>query len=158
MKKSMVGITMALAGVGLGAAAVKKASENKAQKWQQMSDKHLALFLMMNQWVKVRQEGKTLSEYFERNNYKNIAIYGMSYAGETLVDELKDSRICVKYGIDKKASRINKEIDLVTIEDNLQEVDAVVVTAIAFFDEIAEKLEKRLNCPILSLEDILYEV
>lgn len=112
----------------------------------------------MNQWVKVRQEGKTLSEYFERNNYKNIAIYGMSYAGENLMDELKDSRICVKYGIDKKASRINKEIDLVTMEDNLQEVDAVVVTAIAFFDEIAEKLEKRLNCPILSLEDILYEV
>lgn len=158
MKKSMVGITMALAGVGLGAAAVKKTSENKAQKWQQMSDKHLALFLMMNQWVKVRQEGKTLSEYFERNNYKNIAIYGMSYAGETLVDELKDSRICVKYGIDKKASRINKEIDMVTMEDNLQEVDAVVVTAITFFDEIAEKLEERLNCPILSLEDILYEV
>lgn len=158
MKKSMVGITMALAGAGLGAAVVKRASENKAQKWQQMSDKHLALFLMMNQWVKVRQEGKTLSEYFERNNYKNIAIYGMSYAGETLVDELKDSRICVKYGIDKKASRINKEIDLVTMEDNLQEVDAVVVTAITFFDEIAEKLEERLNCPILSLEDILYEV
>lgn len=158
MKKSMVGITMALAGVGLGAAVVKKTSENKAQKWQQMSDKHLALFLMMNQWVKVRQEGKTLSEYFERNNYKNIAIYGMSYAGETLVDELKDSRICVKYGIDKKASRINKEIDMVTMEDNLQEVDAVVVTAITFFDEIAEKLEERLNCPILSLEDILYEV
>lgn len=158
MKKSMVGITMALAGAGLGAAVVKRASENKVQKWQQMSDKHLALFLMMNQWVKVRQEGKTLSEYFERNNYKNIAIYGMSYAGETLVDELKDSRICVKYGIDKKASRINKDIDLVTLEDNLQEVDAVVVTAITFFDEIAEKLEERLNCPILSLEDILYEV
>lgn len=158
MKKSLVGITMALAGAGLGAAAVKKTSENKVQKWQQMSDKHLALFLMMNQWVKVKQEGKTLSEYFERNHYKNIAIYGMSFAGETLLDELKGSGICVKYGIDKKAGRISKEIDMVTMEDDLPEVDAVVVTAITFFDDIAEKLGERMNCPILSLEDILYEV
>lgn len=158
MKKGLVGITMALAGAGMGATAAKKAAENKIQKWQQMSDKHLALFLMMSQWVKVRQEGKSLSEYFERNSYKNIAIYGMSYAGETLVEELKDSPICVKYGIDKKADRINREMDIVTIENDLIEVDAVVVTAITFFDEIVEKLQKKLNCPILSLEDILYEI
>lgn len=158
MKKSLVGITMALAGAGIGVAAAKKMQENKAQKWQQMSDKHLALFLMMNQWVKVKQEGKKLSEYFGRKNYKNIAIYGMSFAGETLMDELKDSQICVKYGIDKKAVRINKEIDVVTLENELEEVDVVVVTAITFFDEIVEQLREKVNCPILSLEDILYEV
>lgn len=158
MKKSLAGITMALAGVGLGAVVARKVAENKVLKWQQMSDKHLALFLMMNQWVKIRQEGKTLSEYFERNHYQKIAIYGMSYAGETLMEELKGSVVCVKYGIDKRAGRIDGEIETVTIEDNLQEVDAVVVTAITFYEEIAEKLRERLNCPILSLEDILYEV
>lgn len=158
MKKSLVGITMALAGAGIGVAASKKMQEKKAQKWQQMSDKHLALFLMMNQWVKVKQEGKKLSEYFERNHYKNIAIYGMSFAGETLLDELKESQICVKYGIDKKAGRINKEIDVVTMEDEWEEVDVIVVTAITFFDEIIEQLREKVNCPILSLEDILYEV
>lgn len=158
MKKGMVGVTMALAGAGMGAMAAGKAMEKKADKWQQMSDKHLALFMMMNQWVKVKQEGKNLSEYFVRNSYKDIAIYGMSFAGETLMDELKDSGICVKYGIDKRAGRISEEIDMVTMEDNLPEVDAVVVTAITFFDEIAEGLENKLNCPILSLEDILYEV
>lgn len=158
MKKSMIGVTMALAGAGMGAVATKKAVENKVQKWQQMSDKHLALFLMMNQWVKVKQEGKNLAEYFKRNHYQNIAIYGMSYAGETLMDELKDSGICVKYGIDKKACRMDKGIEMVTIDDNFQEVDAVVVTAITFFDEIAEKLREKVNCPILSLEDILCEV
>lgn len=158
MKNSLVGITMALVGAGVGAAVAKKTTGSKFQKSQQMSDKHLALFLMMNQWVKVKQEGKSLSEYFERNNYQKIAVYGMSYVGETLMDELKDSGICVKYGIDKKAGRMDKGIEMVTIDDNLQEVDAVVVTAITFFDEIAEKLRERLNCPILSLKDILYEV
>lgn len=158
MKKSIMGVTMALAGAGMGAVAVGKAMEKKVDKWQQMSDKHLDLFLLMNQWVQVKQKGKNLSAYFGRNNYKNIAVYGMSYVGETLMDELKDTGICIKYGIDRRADRISQEIDMFTMEDNLPEVDAVVVTAITFFDEIAKELGNRLNCPILSLEDILYEV
>ena len=46
------------------------------------------------------------------------------------------------------------DVEVVTLDDDLKEVDAVVVTAITFFEEIAEKLEKKLECPIISLEDI----
>lgn len=127
-------------------------------KTNNLSDKHLALFLMMNQWVKVKQEGKNLADYFEANDYKKIAIYGMSYAGETLFDELSESKIDVAYGIDNRAGSIYLDLDIVTMEDNLEEVDAVVVTAITYYEEIAEALERKLDCPILSLEDILYEV
>ena len=93
-----------------------------------MSNKHLALFLMMNEWVKVKQEGKSLTEYFKKNGYKKIAIYGMSYAGETLLDELSETDIEVVYGIDKNAESIYLNINVVTMEENLEEVDAVVVT------------------------------
>ena len=113
---------------------------------------------MMNQWVKIKQEGKNLSTYFENKGYKRIAIYGMSYAGETLVDELKDTGIEVVYGIDQNADSIFADIDIVTMDDTLEDVDAVVVTAITFFGEIEEKLHGKLNCSIISLEDILYEV
>ena len=64
----------------------------------------------------------------------------------------------VAYGIDKNADSIYTDIDVVSKDENLEEVDAVVVTAITFFDEIEEELSARLECPILSLEDILYEV
>lgn len=158
MKKGVVGVVSGLVGMGIGAGAVGKVMNDKSKQWQDLSDKHLALFQMMNQWVRVKQEGKNLSQYFESNSYKNIAIYGMSYAGESLVEELKNTEIRVKYGIDKNADRIYSEIDIVTIEDSLEEVDVIVVTAITFFDEIVEKLEKKIDCPIISLEDILYEV
>ena len=82
----------------------------------------------------------------------------MSYAGETFIDELKNTNIQVIYGIDQKADRIYANVNLVTIDDNLEEVDAVIVTAITFFDEIKENLSEKMDCPILSLEDILYEV
>lgn len=132
--------------------------KKEEKRIQKMSDKHLALFLMMNQWVKVKQNGKNLVDYFEKNNFKKIAIYGMSYAGETLVDELKESTIEVLYGIDKKSDNIYADFDIVSPDTDLKEVDAVVVTSITFFDEIEEQLSKKLGCPIISLEDILYEV
>lgn len=158
MKKTVISILSTLAGAALGAGAVGKVSLDKTKKVQLMSDKHLALFLMMNQWVKVKQEGKSLAVYFETNGYKKIAIYGMSYAGETLVDELKNTGITVAYGIDKRADSLYTDLDIVTMEDDLGDVDAIVVTAITFFDEIEEQLLEKIDCPILSLEDILYEV
>lgn len=158
MKKRVVGAVSLLIGAVGGAVGIGKVIGTKAEEKQRLADKHLALFLMMNQWVKVKQEGKNLKTYFERNHYHRIAIYGMSYAGETLAEELKDSGVEVAYGIDQKADIIYADVDVVTIEQNLEPVDAIVVTAITFFNEIEERLSAKLDCPIISLEDILYEV
>ena len=106
MKKTIVSALAALTGVAIGASAAGKVSSDKRKIVQQMSNKHLSLFLMMNQWVKVK----------------------------------------------------HADVDIVSMDDNLETVDAVVVTAITFFDEIEEQLSAKMDCPILSLEDILYEI
>ena len=158
MKKVILVVVSLLTGIVAGAGAVGKIMGNSLTKSKRLSDKHLALFLMMNQWVKVKQEGKHLTEYFEKNGYKKIAIYGMSYAGETLLDELKDTNVVVAYGIDENADKIYLDVDIVTLEERVEAVDVVVVIAITFFDEIEKKLMERLECPIVSLEDILFEI
>lgn len=158
MKKGLISFISGISGVIAGAGIISKFMGKSLARSNNMSDKHLALFLMMNQWVKVKQEGKNLSDYFKENGFHTIAVYGMSYAGETLIEELSESDIAVAYGIDKEAGSLYSDIELVTLDDDLKEVDAVVVTAITFYEEIAEKLEKKLKCPVISLEDILYEV
>lgn len=158
MKKAIISLLSATVGAAVGAAATGKKMEDSNTKIQKMSDKHLALFLLMNQWVKVKQEGKNLATYFEANGYNKIAVYGMSYAGETFVEELRETDIEVVYGIDKNADGIYADIDVVSMDDELKEVDAVVVTAVTFFDEIEKRLSEKVSCPIISLEDILYEV
>lgn len=158
MKRGVISVLSALIGAAIGAGTVGKAVTGEKEKVKAMSDKHLTLFLMMNQWVKVKQEGKNLAEYFIKNNYHRIAVYGMSYAGETLIDELKGSDISVVYGIDKNEDAIYSDVDIFSPEDDLETVDAVVVTAITFFDEIERQISEKLDCPILSLEDILFEV
>ena len=144
MKKGVISALSVLAGAAIGAGAMGNVVSKATDKAQAMSDKHLALFMMMNQWVRVKQEGKNLSAYFVKNGYKKIAVYGMSYAGETLMEELKDSEVKIAYGIDKNADEIYADVDIVSVDDDLEQVDAIVVTAITFFDEIQEKLSQKI--------------
>ena len=158
IKKGMISVLSALAGLMAGVVMTGRRMGGQIEEKQKKADKHMSLYLMMNQWVKVKQEGKNLSSYFEREGYKNLAIYGMSYAGETLMEELIDSPVTVKYGIDRNAEMIFADVDIVTPDASLEPVDAVVVTAITFFEEVEEMLRQKVDCPIISLEDILYDV
>ena len=158
MKKGVVAVLSSIVGVAAGAGMMGKASSKKYEEKAKDADKLFALYLMMNQWVKVKQQNKSIAEYLGKQGYKEIAIYGMNYVGETLLSELAGSGIRVKYGIDRNADAISSDVDVILPDDKLEKVDAVVVTAITFFDEIEELLSKKLDCPIISMEDILYEV
>ena len=156
MKNGVISALSMVAGGIMGASVIGKIKNDKAEKIQEMSNKHLALFLMMNDWVKVKQEGKNFSSYFKKHEYKRIAIYGMSYVGQTLVDELMDSEIELAYGLDQREG-LYSYINILSVDNPLPEVDVVVVTAITFFDEIERVLRSKVSCPIISLSDILDE-
>lgn len=130
----------------------------KIEVEKKMSYKHLQLYLLMVDWLKLRQSGNDIAKYLEERGYKNIAIYGMSYAGECLVEELEDSHIQVSYAIDKNADNIFSHIDVLKPDNSLGNVDAVIVTTITAFDGIKELLTEKLSCPVLSLKNILLEM
>lgn len=158
MRRIVIPVLSALITGIISVRMIKKLFSNEMNKLQLMSNKHLALFLMMNQWVRLKQKGQNLKEYFIKRGYQNIAIYGMSYVGETLLEELRDTDIHVLYGIDKNINSIYSDISIVTIDNKLQDVDVIVVTAITFFEEIQKMLSEKVNCAIISLDDILYEL
>ena len=162
MKKGMSKVVSTLTGMAVGAAAGAIAARVTPKKEiKEMADGHLkvhALYMAFDQWLRIRQEGKTLVEYFEKNNYKTVAIYGMKELGERLYDELENSGIDVRYIIDKNAESIYADVDVITPDDDLEPVDVIVVTAIYYFDEIEEMLSEKVDYPVVSLEDILYEV
>ena len=158
LKNMVSGAISATAGYTMGRIRYEKKFGKEIERAKGLSDKHYDLYMLMNQWVRVKQEGKGVADYLKQKNYKKIAIYGMSYVGETLVHELYDSGIEIAYGIDRKARDIYAAFPMVSPDDRLELVDAVIVTAVSFFDEIAGDLCTKIDCPILSLEDIVYEV
>lgn len=158
MKKAVISILSGVVGLVVGAETVSKIKTEEYLKMRDMSEKHLELYLMMNQWVKIKQEGKNLAAYFKENGYRKIAIYGMSHVGKTLINELKGTEIEVAYGIDKKINGNCTDINIVSADEVLDNIDVVVVTAITFFDEIEDMLLSKVDCPIIALDDILFEM
>lgn len=160
--KRIIKVVCSALGIALGGVygytVGMKNKNREIKKVQELSDRHLSLFLLMNQWTQIKQDGKSIVEYLKKNNYNSIAIYGMSYVGETLLRECKDSEIKVQYAIDRRAQYIFSDIDIKSMEQELPIVDAIIVTAIYFYPEIKKELEEKVNCTILSLEDILYDL
>lgn len=158
MRKGIISVLSAATGAAAGALFVESGKRKSENHWKELADKHLALMLLMNQWLITKQEGKGIIDFFHREEIKSIAIYGMSYVGERLYDELKETDIEVKYAIDKKADGIYTEMDIVTPDDELKKVDAIVVTPVFYYESILEMLEQKTESRILSLEDILYQL
>lgn len=158
MKKGILASLTAMTGAAAGAAAAWKVKGKSTDEYREYADKHLEILLMYNQWLLTKQEGKSIVSYFKEQGYKEIAVYGMSHVGERLLDELKGSEVTVKYAIDRNADNIYAAVDVVQPDGKLDKVDAVVVTANYYFDDIEKIMCEKVDCPILNLEDILYEI
>ena len=116
-------------------------------------------YLMLLHWIGSIYHGHDIKEYFEEENIKTIAIYGMGDLANKLMDALKNSDIKVKYGIDKDvAGTISSISEVYGIDDNLPEIDAIVVTPFYAFDEIREELVQRTGSKIISIEEVVWSL
>ena len=92
------------------------------------------------------------------NNISRIAIYGMGIIGERLFSELKLSEVKVIYAIDKNASEMLYDIEVIKPDDVILDVDAIIVTSSYYFVEIENKLILKTKAKIINLEELLYEI
>lgn len=144
-----------LIGLFSGIVYIQKRAYQDAEKWKQFSDKHLELFLLMIEWMKVKREGKHIEDYFIKEQFQTVAIYGMSYVGECLAEELKDSHVEVRYAIDQKRKGDYQGIRIINSLEELQGVDVIIVTAVSYFDEIQSQIMEKTGISVVSLTDIL---
>ncbi len=155
--KKIVKIIGGLSGVGGLIYLVAGWQQKCIDRWKEQAEKNRAMFILMDQWVNIRQRGRNLEEYFLKNEYHRIAVYGMGVLGKRLIRELDNSKIQVAYGIDRNRDMVYTDLEVVTTEDELKKVDAVVVTVVKDFDAIREALSKKMECQVIAIEDILGE-
>lgn len=120
-------------------------------------DKFEMYYNLLERWLTVHEEGRTIAEILAKRGIFTIALYGMGKIGKHVISELNGSRVTVLYAIDRAKSGIYDSIRVRRADDILPKVDAIIVTAVYDFDEIEETLGKCVSYPIISLEEILYE-
>jgi len=110
-------------------------------------------------WVDKLILGEKIVQFFIKNGYHKVAIYGMGRIGKHLFTEFKHSDIEVVYVIDQNISRYTNYYEGVpcySIDSTLPYVHMVIVTVSSAAEEIKEDLYKRVPYQIESMNDILF--
>lgn len=145
--------------VTLSCYLVKKHEEIKQNGLENRVETLSDHFQLLNHWLELKTEGKSISSYFEEMGYFHIAIYGMAELANRLSDDLADSNISIDYGIDRDIScTITRMKEVYYPEDDLPKTDAIVVTSYSSFESIKRILEPKVTCPIISLEEVIWSV
>lgn len=114
-------------------------------------------FRVLDKWLQIKIKGYSLETYFEENEIKHIAIYGMGAIGRRLYEEILQGQIKVCYGIDRNADNIIIDgLEMKTLEDKLPDVEAVVVTPVDFY-QIEQDIYRKMggNVNIIFIEDVV---
>lgn len=156
MRKIILLVISTIVGIVIGSIAILQLLKNTDQT--DKVNKFKGYYNMLNEWLILKHADKSFDDYLLKCGYKQVAIYGMGEMGKRLYDELKNTEIEIKYAIDNNAKNIYSEVNVFDINDTLEEVDAIIVSCTFAFSEIEEKLRKITSCPIISLEDVVYEM
>lgn len=151
---------IAIASVGsLLAALWEKRHRIRMQALEAEKNKLLDNYQLLNHWLEMRNEGHSAAEYFENMGYRHIAIYGMAELANRLSEELLNSGIQIDYGIDKDVSCTIARIEEVySLQDELPLTDVIVVTPYYAFESIYKNLKEKIDCPIISIEDVIWSI
>ena len=118
--------------------------------------KEYFMYEFMNRWLMLKQQGISVGLFFAQKKIETIAIYGVHHMGQRLYDELKNSGITVKYGIDRNHPESEWEVPIRHPNNAMEKVDAVVITPVFDFLEIRNSLNAILSCPMFSIEEVLF--
>lgn len=155
MKKLKVFTILAGIAITGGMAAMIASLKNQITDLDRKQQKFRKYYAVLNSWMSLKlnkTETDVINCFLERG-YRKIAIYGMGGIGQNLLKQLKNSEVEVLYGIDDCGGD-SDEIDIYLSDDELEPVDAIIVTAMYDFEDIKNKLENNTTSEIVSLEEI----
>lgn len=133
---------------------INKRRKNEEKK----ADKYNQLYQFMAQWMETKQNNQSIAAWLRENGYETVAIYGVYHIGERLYVELADEGIPVVCGIDKVARDNLEGLKIYKPYEEFPGSDVIIVTAITDFEEIKRELEKKVECPVVSIRDVINDV
>ncbi|MFG6367705.1 MAG: hypothetical protein K1W16_04650 [Lachnospiraceae bacterium] len=128
------------------------------ERKNRLIDKYKLYYCLNNKWISLKESQKRVSKYFVYNQMESIAVYGLGDVGLNFCDEVMKDGIKVKYAFDGNLIRYDSYIPIRKLEDELEEVDAIVVTIPDEFEAIKDMLKEKFTCPIIAIDEIIYSI
>lgn len=163
MKTSLKMIFSFIIGVVLGKFCSKKIDyiyiKERVDFLQKEYEKYFQWYDVFNNWMELKNAGISLNYRLSRRGIRSIAIYGMGRVGNRLVEDIRynnlmgEEKIDIVYGIDANISMNDIGVPIYLPNDDLEKVDAIIVTAFFDYDSIKKILPNKYN--VISLEELI---
>jgi len=118
------------------------------------TERNSANMIVLNDWINFIYSGESIVQYFNKNGFHRIMIYGIGLIGARLQQALGQTDIEVVAVMDK-AAHSDTDGMVIGTEADIPDVDCIVVTPVYYYDEIYSMLAERTKVPIVSIKDIL---
>lgn len=162
MKKiiNYVGIIVisVIVGIITGVVMIMRFCEKVMKNESDRANKNGYIFRKACKWLRAEQRRQTIDLKLMERQISEVAIYGKGQMGKCLINELENSNVKIKYLIDKDGNSNEFQYKCYHPEDLLPEVQAIIVTPIYQFAEIAAELKYSGNVQIISLEELIDEL
>lgn len=134
----------------------------KTAKITRMSKAYKQYYYLTMQWLVNNRSGDKIIKTLSKNGYKSIGIYGLGSIASIVIDEIEGSDIKIKFIADKNNdSFIEDDVFVISpseIINYYDDIDAIIVTPIAYYDEIYNELDKlNVSEKLVSLQDIIFD-
>lgn len=114
----------------------------------------------MDIWMQNRENNKSIGHYLRNKGVEKIGVYGYGILGRHLIFELKQAGLENVWITDRRDNINQNFYSFVNLleGDFIPETELVIVTAVGNVEEIENILRNKVDCPIVSLEEIVGEM
>lgn len=114
-------------------------------------------YRLLDRWLWLKLAQKNISDYLKARGYYTIAVYGVGEICNRFYEEItRTSDIQIKYVIEKERGSEHLALPVRCLQDELPKVDVVVVSLNYMYEEIKAMLMKKVEYPIISIDDVIY--
>ena len=125
------------------------------QRYSDKTDGLTKKYVIMRSLLTCVCDGISLTDFFDERSLKTVAIYGMGDVGNVLYKLLKSKGINIPYCIDRDADKKIYGIEIRTIREIGDDIDAIIVSNVVNQERIKEEVSKYCNYPIYTVNEIL---
>lgn len=134
-----------------------KIDENKEKL---LLEKYANFYVIFDYWLKLIENGKSVSDFFKKKKYEKIVIYGMASLGKHLKVQLEQhDNIEILYTIERE--NIDYQNQYYLLKEDIKKLpkpDVIIVTPVMEYESITEKLQELIECPIISIEEVILSI
>ena len=138
-----------------------KNADVEENKFECEIEKQRDYIVLLDKWMTLKEQKRYVSDYLKKYDCKKIAVYGLGVLGRHLVSELLQEGVAVEYIIDQNESLVFPGIKVCRLGGDMEKVDAIIVTVTYDykFGDILDNIRRhRIDCPVMSLEEIINEL